>query len=72
MHAVRARLVGSSADHAALGRIAVTPDDDRATTQLGTAQQFDGRDELIEVHMQHPASHATSLTRPGTGISRRA
>ena len=69
MHAVRACLVGSSTDHAALGRIAVAPDDDRATAQLGTAQQFDGRDELIEVHVQHPAGHATSLARPGARAS---
>jgi hypothetical protein len=61
MHAMRARLVGRGADHAPLSRIAVAPDNDRPAAQLGAAQQLDGRDELIEVDMQHPAGHATSL-----------
>ena len=54
---MRPRLVGRRADHAPLGRVAVTPDDDRAAAQLGMPQHLDSGDELVEVDVQHPRGH---------------
>ena len=54
-HAVRPRLVRRGADHAALGRVAVAPDDDRPAGQLGLAEHLDSGEELVEVHVQDPA-----------------
>jgi len=52
---------------APLGGIAVTADDDGLTAQLGTAVHLDGRDELIEVHVQHPPAHtAHTPVLPGS------
>ena len=58
MHAVRTGFVRRRADHTALGRISVTTDDDRASAKLWPAKHLDGRDELIEVDVQHPRGHA--------------
>ena len=38
----------------AAGGVAVAADDDRPPGQLGAAQQFDGRDELVQVDVQDP------------------
>ena len=65
VHAELARLVGGGAHHAALGGIAVAAHHDRLAEQFRVAKHLDGRDELIEVHMQHPPAHARSLTRFG-------
>jgi hypothetical protein len=59
-----ARLVGGGRDHAPLGRVAVAADHDRLAAQLGVAQHLDGGDELIQINVQYPAGHPTSLTRP--------
>ena len=40
--------------HAALGRVAAAADDDRQPLELGVPQDLDGRDELVEVDVQHP------------------
>src|SRR5579875_2911098 len=61
MHAVRPGLVGGGADHPALGGVTVAADDDRPPPQFGTAQHLHGRDELVEVEMQHPGRHASVL-----------
>jgi hypothetical protein len=49
-----------------LPRVAATADDQGHAGQLRTTQHLDGRDELVEVNMQHPgvehAVHPTSLT----------
>ena len=58
VHAVLASLVRRGADHTALGRVAVTTDDDREPAQLRPAQHLDGGDELVEVDVQHPTGHS--------------
>ncbi len=63
MNPVLAGFVGSGCHDAALGRVAIAADNDRAAPQLRSAQDLDGRDELIEVDMQHPAGHHSSVTR---------
>ena len=69
MHAVRACLVGSSADHAALGRIAVAADHDRPAAQLRMPEYLDRGDELVQVHVQDPGPGRRPLIpgRPGPG-----
>ena len=66
VHAVLAGLVRRRADHAPLGRVAVAAHHHRPPAQLGVAQHLDRRDELVEVHVQHPAPHASTFypTRP--------
>ena len=54
-------LVGRGAHHAALGRVAVTAHHDGPPAQFGMPQHLDRRDELVEVHVQHPARHAPLL-----------
>ena len=61
MHAKHARPVGRRRDDAALGRVAIAADDDRQAPQLGSTQHLDGRDELVEVDVQHPRGHVSSL-----------
>src|SRR5262249_13214696 len=41
-------------DHAALRRVAATADDHRLPDELGPPQHLHGRDELVEVDVQHP------------------
>jgi hypothetical protein len=54
-----ARFVGGAGDDAALGRVAVTADDDRTAAQLRSAQDLYRHDELVEVHVQHPSGHTS-------------
>jgi hypothetical protein len=61
VHAVFAGFIGGGADHAASGRVAITADDHWAPAELGTAQQLDSRDELVQVDVQHPVGHIASL-----------
>ena len=46
-------------------RVAVAAHHDRTPAQFGMAQHLDRRDELVEVHVQHPTRHARISTRPG-------
>jgi len=64
VHSVPAGLVGGGGDHAALCRVAVPADYHRTAAQLGSPQDLDRRDELVEVDMQHPPGH-TSVSQPG-------
>ncbi len=57
LHAELPRLVRRGAHHTALGRVAVAADDHGPTAQFGVAQHLDRRDELVEVHVQHPSGH---------------
>ena len=57
-------LVGRGAHHAALGRVAVTAHHHGPPAQFGMPEDLDRRDELVEVHVQHPARHAPLLPRP--------
>ncbi len=56
--------------------VASTADDHRFARELGAAQHFDGRDELVEVDVQHPRVpplvHATSLTPVSRCAKRRS
>src|SRR5260221_172853 len=62
-------------DHPALGRIAVAADDQRPPAQLRMPQHLDGRDELVEVHVQYPVGHVQSvhaaIARKATDFSNR-
>ena len=63
VHAELPRLVGRGADHAALGGVAVAAHHDRLAAQFRAAQHLDGRDELVQVHVQHPPAHNGNGTR---------
>ena len=58
VHAEGAGLVGSGADHPALGRVTGAADHHRESPQLRVTQNLDGGDELVEVDVQYPPSHA--------------
>ena len=64
VHAVLPGLVGRGAHHAALGRVAVTAHHHGPAAQFGMPEDLDRRDELVEVHVQHPPRHAPLLPRP--------
>ena len=57
MDAERAGLIGGTRHHLArFGGIATTADDDRQAHEFGVATQFDGGQELVEVHVQDPVT----------------
>jgi hypothetical protein len=56
-----ARLVGGRADDAPLGGIAVAADHDRLSPELRPSQHLDGREELVEVDVQHPSGHSSKF-----------
>ena len=58
--AERPRLVGRRRDDASLGRIATSADHHGQAGELGATQHLDGRDELVEVHVQHPGGRHRS------------
>jgi hypothetical protein len=62
VHAPLAGGVGSGGDDAALGRVAVAADDQRLAVELRMPQDLDGSQELVEVHVQHPAGHTVRNT----------
>jgi hypothetical protein len=70
MHPESTRFVRRGADHATFGRVAVTPDHHRAPPQLGMTQHLDSGDELVEVHVQHPAGHAPVSLPVSPGVTR--
>ena len=57
VHAILPGLIGGRAHHAALGRVAVAAHHDGPPAQFGVPQHLDRRDELVEVHVQHPPRH---------------
>ena len=56
-----ARLVGGGRDDGPFGGVAAAPDDHRPAHELGTPQHLDRREELVEVHVQDPGTHAVSV-----------
>jgi hypothetical protein len=46
--------VGGGGDDPTAGGVAMATDDDRATGQLGVAEELDGGDELIQVDVEDP------------------
>ena len=66
-HPEGACLIRRRADHATFGRVTITPHHHRAPAQLRVAQHLDRGDELVEVHVQHPAGHA-SVSLPGRAL----
>jgi hypothetical protein len=61
VHALQPGLVRGGRDDAALGRVPVAADHDWLAPQLRPPQHLDRRDELVEVDVQHPGGHLSSL-----------